>query len=256
MTIENQLSTETIDITEDINALVNGEELSEEFKQKAATIFEAAVVTRVKEELSKLEESFDQRVEDAVDQKIQGINEQIDGYLDYLAEQWISENELALESGIKNEITENFMNGLRGLFEEHYIDIPEDKVDLMGVYESKLEDASNEISELQETIEALDQLYQDVVKDKILSELAESLSELEEEKFKSLAEVIKFTSEDEYHDKLKTIKENYFTNRSSNNLVIESIVSDSIINEEVSDVKKSNNPAVNSYVKALDTYSR
>lgn len=240
----------TVDVSEDVAALVTGEELSEEFKEKAATIFEAAVLNRVKVEVAKLEEGFEQRVEEAVVEKYQGIVEQIDGYLDYIVEQWISENVIALESGIKSEILENFIGGLKGLFEEHYIDVPEEKHDLLGsleenveVLETKLEESVNENKELRAKLDGLE-------RDSAISSVSEGLSALEVEKFKGLAEELAFDNIESYTNKLKTIKESYFT-KTKNNTVIESVVTDTVITEDVS--KKVNiDPTVSFFAKALD----
>jgi hypothetical protein len=121
-----------VDVSEDVAALINGEDLTEEFKTKAATIFEAAVVTRVKAEIAKIEEQFDSKLAEQVEEIKEGIVEQVDGYLNYVVEQWMTDNELALENGIKAEILESFVSGMKGLFEQHYIDMPEEKFDLLG----------------------------------------------------------------------------------------------------------------------------
>jgi len=128
----------TVDVSEDVSALVEGEELSEDFKTKAATIFEAAVVSRVKAELASLEEEFETRLDEEVETIKEGLVDKVDGYLDYVVEQWIERNEIALESGIKSDILEGFVGGLKDLFEQHYIDVPEEKFDVMGEMESKI----------------------------------------------------------------------------------------------------------------------
>jgi hypothetical protein len=138
---------EYLDISDDVAALTNGEDLSEEFKQKAATIFEAAVITRVKQEVAALEEEFDANLEEAVAQTQEALVEKVDGYLNYIVEQWINDNELALERGMKSEILESFVSGMKGLFEEHYIDVPEEKYDLIGDMEETIESLNSKLDE-------------------------------------------------------------------------------------------------------------
>ena len=134
-------------VKEDMDALFNGEELTEEFKEKATTIYEAAVMARVKEEVARIEEEFESKLAEQVAKNTEGIVEQVDGYLGYIAEQWMAQNELALERGIKSDILESFVEGLKGLFEEHYIDVPEEKYDLLGEMEETIGDLKSKIDE-------------------------------------------------------------------------------------------------------------
>lgn len=145
----------TVDVSEDVAALTNGEELSEEFKTKAATIFEAAVVTRVKAEVAKLEEQFELQLNEQVEEIKEGLIEKVDGYLDYVVEQWMEQNELALESGIKAEIVENFITRLKDVFVESYIDIPEEKYDVVGEMEETIESLESKLNESVEAAVAL-----------------------------------------------------------------------------------------------------
>jgi hypothetical protein len=209
----------TVDVSEDVAALTSDETLSEEFKTKAATIFEAAVVARVKQELSKIEEEFDTQFETQLQEEVEkiaeGMIEKVDGYLDYVVEQWMKENEIALESGIKSEITENFIGGLKTLFEEHYIEIPEEKYDVIGELEQKASDAEDKLNEaLANAIELKKQL-DEAKKTEVVRELQDGLTETEVEKFQSLASEIVFESAESYKEKLTTIRESYFKSEKS-----------------------------------------
>jgi len=204
----------TVDVSEDVAALTSDETLSEEFKTKAATIFEAAVVARVKQELARIEEDFDAQFETQLQEEVEkiaeGMIEKVDGYLDYVVEQWMKENEIALESGIKSEITENFIGGLKTLFEEHYIEIPEEKYDVIGELEQKAATAEEKLNEaLANAIELKKQL-DEAKKTEVVRDLQAGLTETEVEKFNSLASEIVFESVESYKEKLTTIRESYF----------------------------------------------
>jgi hypothetical protein len=204
-----------VDVSEDVAALTSDETLSEEFKQKAATIFEAAVVARVKQELATIEEEFEARLNEEVQQVTEGLVDKVDGYLDYVVEQWMKQNEIALEAGLKSEITENFIGGLKSLFEEHYIDIPEEKYDLVGELEQRATDAEEKLNEaIAQSIELKKQLDENTKKE-IVGDLKAGLTETEVEKFTSLAAEIVFESADSYKEKLTTIRESYFKSEKS-----------------------------------------
>lgn len=204
-----------VDVSEDVAALTSDETLSEEFKTKAATIFEAAVVARVKQELATIEEEFEARLNEEVQQVTEGLVDKVDGYLDYVVEQWMKQNEIALEAGLKSEITENFIGGLKSLFEEHYIDIPEEKYDLVGELEQRAADTEEKLNEaVAQSIELKKQLDEHAKKE-IVGELKAGLTETEVEKFTSLAAEIVFESADSYKEKLTTIRESYFKSEKS-----------------------------------------
>lgn len=239
-----------IDVKEDVDALVNGEELSEEFKNKAATIFEAAIVTRVKAEVAKLEEEFEAKLEEAVAESKEGLVEKVDGYLNYVVEQWIAQNEIALEHGMKSEILEGFVGGLKGLFEEHYIDIPEEKFDVLGSLE-------NENAELQAKLD--EQLAANVELNKVINEskradivkaAAANMTETEKEKFFGLAEELSFEDSETFEKKVQTIRENYFNGKTST--TVESVVTDTPV-EDLTESVKSVNPTMARYLNALKT---
>jgi hypothetical protein len=236
-------------VKEDIDALVNGEDLTEEFKAKAATIFEAAIVSRVKDEVARLEEEFDAKLEEAVAQNQEGLVEKVDGYLDYVVEQWMQNNEIALESGMKSEVLEGFVSGLKGLFEEHYIDIPEEKFDVLGSLEETVADLQAKLDEQVAANVELNKALNESVRDEIIGEAAEGLAETDKEKFFSLSEELSFEDADTFSTKIQTIRENYFTNKAST--IVESVITDTPV-EALTEAVKSTNPSINRYLSALN----
>ena len=199
-----------VDVSEDVAALVNGEELSEEFKTKAATIFEAAVVTRVKSEVAKLEEQFETKLAEQVESIKEGLVEKVDGYLNYVVEQWMTDNELALENGMKTDIMESFVAGMKNLFMEHYIEVPAEKYDLVGELQ---EQADSTKAKLDEQLAANVELTKQINEMKRVSSIGEfcaDLADTDAEKFKGLAEELAFEDAESFKTKLQTIKENYF----------------------------------------------
>ena len=242
----------TVDVTEDVAALTNGEDLSEEFKTKAATIFEAAVITRVKAEVTKLQEEFDNQLAEQVEEIKEGLVEKVDGYLNYVVEQWIAQNEIALESGMKSEILESFVQGLKGVFEEHYIDVPEEKFDVLGDMQEKLEQLESKLNETVATNVDLTKQINEQKRIASVVEAADGLADTDVEKFKGLAEELTYEDADSFKKKLQTIRENYFTNKSTNTLV-ESIVTDSpVITEEY----KAVDPTMKSYLSVLNSIKK
>jgi len=236
---------------EDIDALVNGEELSEEFKEKAATIFEAAVLNRVKQEVAKLDESYELKLAEEVESIKEGLVEKVDGYLDYVVEQWMEQNEIALESGMKSEILESFVGGLKGLFEEHYIDIPEEKFDVLGTLEEQVETLHTKLDEtVAQNIELNKELasYQAA---QVVAELAEGLADTDKEKFLSLVEELDFDGVESFAKKAQTIRESYFTNKVTTN-VVESVVSDTPVTLTEETAFKIVDPSMKNYLSVLD----
>jgi hypothetical protein len=201
----------TVDVSEDVAALTSDDTLSEEFKVKAATIFEAAVISRIKTEVAKIEESYEARLEEETQLAVEGLVEKVDGYLDYVVEQWMKQNELALESGIKSEILENFVSGLKGLFEEHYIDVPEEKYDVLGEMDVKIAELEGKLNESVDANIALNKQVGELKRHEVVAELAAGLTDTESEKFQGLAKEIAFESVEQYKGKLQTIRESYFT---------------------------------------------
>ncbi len=224
----------TVDMSEDIAALTNGEELSEEFKTKAATIFEAAVVTRVKSEIARLAEEFDAQLDEQVESIKEGLVEKVDGYLNYVVEQWMTDNELALESGMKNEILESFVSSMKGVFEQHYIEVPEEKFDVLGEMQQKTDAATAKLDEQLAANVALSKQLNEMKRAASITEFAAGMADTDAEKFKALAEELAFDEVDTFKAKLQTIKENYFGKKQTAPMV-QSVVTDApvALTEEV-----------------------
>ena len=236
-----------VDVKEDVDALVNGEDLSEEFKAKATTIFEAAIVSRVKQEVAKLQEEFDAKLEEAVAESKEGLVEKVDGYLNYVVEQWITQNEIALEHGMKSEILEGFVGGLKGLFEEHYIDIPEEKFDVLGALEAETEELKAKLDEQVAANVELNKVINESKRDEIVKTAAANMTETEKEKFFGLAEELAFEDSETFEKKVQTIRENYFNGKTST--TVESIVTDSPVEELTEGVKI--DPQMARYLNAI-----
>jgi hypothetical protein len=234
-------------VKEDMDALFTGEELTEEFKEKATTIFEAAVMVRVNEEVARIEEEFASKLEEATATQIEGLVEQVDGYLGYIAEQWIAQNELALENGIKSEIVESFINGMKGLFEEHYIDVPAEKYDILGEMETKIETLESKLDEQLATNVELTKQISESARTQIVAEAAEGLSDVETEKFQALAEELTFESAESFSTKVKTIRESYFTKQTTE---VKSVVTDTPV-ETLTESVKQIDPTMARYLSAL-----
>jgi hypothetical protein len=200
-------------VKEDIDALLNGEELSEDFRAKAETIFEAAVMARVKAEVARIEEEFESKLAEQVAKNTEGLVEQVDGYLGYVAEQWMTQNELALERGMKSEILEGFVSGLKDLFEEHYIDIPEEKFDVLGSLEEQVEELEAKLNEQVAANIELSKTLAEQKKVDIVKAISEGLTDTETEKFNALVEELSFEDASSFETKVKTIRENYFTSK-------------------------------------------
>ena len=204
-----KVSKEDIDVSEDMKAMFGSEDLSEDFKDKATTIFESAVLSKVNEVLEHATIDMNAEIEAERATARADMEGKLDDYLDYVVNEWVKENELAIEKGIRSEIVENFMVGLRNLFTENYIDIPEDKVDIVDEMASKVEEQEQAVNEeIEKNIELRKELNA-LKMDKALGEVSEGLTETQKEKFISLAEGVDYEGDD-YSDKLKTIKENYF----------------------------------------------
>ena len=200
-----------IDIEEDVNALLGGEELSEEFKEKARVIFEAALTSKIKEIQEALEYQYAERLEEEREALKETLVERVDAYLEYVCEEWMSENELAIEHGLKAEMTESFLTGMKDLFEEHYVQIPEDKYDVLESMVEKLDDMENKLNEQIERNIGLNQRLGESQADVILDRVSDGLAETQKEKLASLAESVEFESEEEYREKLETLRESYFS---------------------------------------------
>ena len=202
-----------LDFTEDVDALVAGEDLSEEFRLKAATIFEAAVTSRVNKEAAALQEAMESALTEEVEKIQTELAEKVDDYLSYAADQWMKENSLQIEHGIKTEMAESFFNGLKGLFLEHNFTVPEEKFNLLDGMAGELDDMEAKLNEQIDSNVSLNKRIGEFVKMEIVNECAVGLAETQKEKLASLAEGVEFETEDDFRNKVNTIKESYFTRK-------------------------------------------
>jgi len=203
-----------ISIEEDVDALVAGEELSEEFKEKAKTILEAAIKGKVSQIKETLETEYDSKLLEEVEEIKGALNERVDSYLEYVADEWFTENQLAVQGGLKEELTESFMTGLKGLFEEHYVSIPEEKYDVLESMVEKLDDMESKLNEQIEKNVSLNKRLAESVAVGVFDQVSEGLADTQKEKLASLSESVEFDSENQYREKLETLKESYFPGKS------------------------------------------
>jgi hypothetical protein len=214
-----------INVKDDMDALVQGEELSEDFKTKASTIFEAAVsakvISEVNQRIDVLETNYKKEITEAKEEHLSTITEKVDGYLNYVTEEWMKENELAVEKGIRSELVEDFMTGLKNLFTEHYIDIPEEKVDLVDDLFEKVEELEQKLDESINTSVDIKKELAEYKKAETLREVSEDLADTEKEKLGKLADGIDFEDKSQYSEKLEVIKENYFPKQQSETITEE-----------------------------------
>jgi hypothetical protein len=201
---------EEYDIEEDVNALLSGEELSEEFQEKARTIFETAIKSKVAEIKEELQQTYENALVEEIEVIKQGLVERVDAYLEYVADEWVAENALAIESGLKTEMTESFLHGMKSLFEDHYVSIPEEKYDVIESMVDKLDEMEEKLNEQIERNIALNNRLAESVADVIFADVAEGLALSQKDKLASLAENVEFDSEENYREKLVTLRESYF----------------------------------------------
>ena len=201
----------TIDVTEHVEALMSGEgDLTDEFKKKAATVFESAVKSKVRDEVTRLQENYDNEIAEGIKSNKSELTEKVDTYMNYVVEEWMKENELAVERGLKGEIAEDFIAGLKQLFEDHYVDIPDDKYDVLQAQSDKIAELEEKVNKtLDESIE-YKKSNDDLTRDKVISEMSSDLADTEIEKFKGLTEDVDFGNEEDFKGKLETLKESYF----------------------------------------------
>jgi hypothetical protein len=200
----------SVDVSEDVTALVQGEELSEEFKEKASTIFEAAVKSKLRSEVLRIEEAKTQEIAEEVESVRSELTEKVDAYMNYVVEEWMKENEIAIERGLKGEIAEDFISGLKSLFEEHYIDVPDEKYDILGQQSAQIDALEEKLNEQITMLASLKSEKDVLVRESVFAQVASDLADTEIEKFKSLAEDVEFTTEESFSEKLETLKESYF----------------------------------------------
>ena len=201
---------EELDVSDDINALVAGEELSEEFQEKAKTIFEAAINSKVAKIEEALEADHVKALTEEVAEFKNELTERVDSYLEYVASEWMQENQLAVDQGLKGELSESFMTGLKGLFEEHYVSVPEDKYDVLESMVNKLDEMEEKLNEQIDKNVSLNKRLAESTSDGILSEVSEGLAVTQKEKLASLAESVEFETENDYREKLITLRNSYF----------------------------------------------
>jgi len=207
--VENRLK--SIDVAEHVEALMTGEgDLSEEFKRKAATVFEAAVKSKVRSEVERMEEEYTNELEENITATKEELTEKVDTYLNYVVEEWMKENELAIERGLKGEIAEDFISGLKQLFEDHYVDVPDEKYDVLEAQSEKISELENKLNEAIEQSVQMKKSNASLVKEQVVSEVTSDLADTEIEKFKSLIEDVDYSDEESYREKLGTLKESYF----------------------------------------------
>jgi len=249
-TVEEEVVAE-YDIEEDVNALLAGEELSEEFQEKARTIFETAINSKVAEVKEALEARYSEVLAEEVEDIKKELNERVDSYLEYVAEEWFTENQLAVEAGLKSEMTESFLGGMKSLFEEHYVSIPEEKYDVLESMVEKLDDMETKLNEQIEKNVSLNKRLAESVADGIVDQVSEGLAQTQKEKLASLAESVEFESEESYREKLETLKESYFPSKG---------VSPSAKKENISEGVDSSPESVQgsmaAYLKTLSTFSK
>jgi len=234
-------------LDEDLSALLSGEELSEEFQEKAKTIFEAAITSKVNEAVKKIEEQYEEKlVEELVEYKSELV-ERVDSYLEYVASEWMEENALQVEQGLKSEMTESFLNGMKGLFEEHYVSIPEDKYDVVENMVEKLDEMESRLNEQIERNISLNMRLGESVADNILADVCEGLAQTQKDKLISLSEGVEFESEETYREKLETLKESYFQEKS---VISEETESPQMISEEAT-AEAPTGSSMDAYLKAL-----
>ena len=206
--IEKRLA--SINVQEDVDALMEGEDLSEDFQKKAATIFEAAVKSKIRPEVERIELEKTQEVAEEHEAFKTELAEKVDGYLDYVVAEWMKENELAIERGLKGEIAEDFITGLKALFEEHYIDVPDEKYDILESQAQKIEELEGKLNDTIGKLTEKKQSEDSLVRESVIKEVSSDLAETQTEKFASLVEDVEFTDKDSFEEKLNTLKENYF----------------------------------------------
>ena len=224
------LDIDSVDVTDDVNALVEGEDLSEEFTAKATAIFEAAVKSKLRSEVERLDMEKTQEVAEEVETFKTELTEKVDSYLDYVVKEWMQENELAIDRGLKGEIAEDFITGLKALFEEHYIDVPDEKYDILEGQAQKIEELESKLNETIDKMTEMNKEKSSLVREQVIAKVSTDLAETEKEKFEGLVEDVEFTSEEDFTAKLNTLKENYFPNSVSTQTLEEEVETD---NQEV-----------------------
>ena len=234
------------DFSEDLNALVESEAtLSEEFKAKTAIIFEAAVKTKLSEEIDRLETEYQQQLDEEIQATKEDLVEKVDGYLNYVVEQWMEDNKLAIQTGLRTEIAEGFMDKLKDLFVESYVEVPESKVDLVDELAEANEELEEQVNDATAKAIELAEELEGYKREAVIREASKDLAETQVEKLKSLAESIDFEDEDTFASKVKTIKESYFSKKTTESVI------DEAIDDEAADSEVEVSPMMEQYLAAI-----
>jgi len=238
----------SISMKEDMAVMFDGEDLSEEFKEKATTFFEAAVHARLQEEVTRIEEEYESALSEQVTEIVETLSAKLDDYMDYVVEHWLEENEVAIESSLRSEITEGFIQGLKSLYQEHYIDLPEEQVDVVEELAAEVEVLTAKLNaSIEEQIE-MGKTIDEQAKQLIFADVSEGLADTQADKFKTLAEGVEFNDAQTYKQKLEIVKESYFTGKKSAQLIVESEIDSADPLEAPAAVVPA---AVANYVKAI-----
>ena len=243
---------EEVNIEDDVNALLGGEELSEEFREKAKLVFETALNSKVAEVKEALEAKYQETLEEKIAEEKTALSERVDSYLEYVADEWFTENTLAVEQGLKTELTESFLSGMKGLFEEHYVSIPDDKYDVLESMVEKLDDMETKLNEQIEKHVGLNKRLGESVANGILESVSDGLAATQKEKLASLAESVEFESEESYREKLETLKESYFTSKGTPTSNTENLSEG--VDNSVGSV--SHSPSMDAYLKSLSAFKK
>ena len=244
--------TPEVDIEEDVNALFGGEDLSEEFKEKAKLVFETALNSKVSEVKEALEAKYSETLEERIAEEKASLSERVDNYLEYVADEWFTENALAVEQGLKTDMTESFLSGMKSLFEEHYVTIPEDKYDVLESMVEKLDDMETKLNEQIEKNVSLNSRLGESVANGILESVSEGLASTQKEKLASLSESVEFESEESYREKLETLRESYFSSKAKSPTVKSDTISEGVDSADAPDVSNS----MAAYMKSLSAFKK
>ena len=241
-----------IDVEEDLNALIAGEELSEEFQEKARTIFEAAIRTKVTEMTESIKAQYEETLVEEVKAIKEELQDRLDSYLEYVADEWVSENELAIEHGLKTEMTESFLEGMKKLFEDHYVTIPEEKYDVIESMVDKLDEMESKLNEQIEKNIALNKRLAESVSDVVFAEVTDGLAQTQKDKLAGLVDNVEFESETAYREKLNTLKESYFPTQKAQRNTTENLTEETGSTDYTSSVT----PSMEAYLKTLTRVSK
>ena len=240
---------ETYDVQDDVKALLEGEELSEDFQKKATTIFETAIKSKVAAIKEELQESYATALVEELDEIKKGLTERVDSYLEYVCDEWFQENALQVETGLKSEMTESFLEGMKSLFEEHYVTVPEEKYDVLNSMVDKLDEMEGKLNEQIDRNVALNRRLAESNADGVFTAVSEGLADTQKEKLATLAENVEFESEEDYREKLETLKESYFPSKTSAPKNTSENLSEEVSTEEV--ISEEATPRMQAYLNVL-----